>query len=73
MLLRSPLLLDLSLMKSFSGGCGLIDSVVGCGFVVGGDIEGVVSGGGHEGWVGCFCLEKRDTHRKREKDMSHAE
>ena len=29
----------------------------------GGDIEWVVSGGGHEGWVGCFCLEKRDTQK----------
>ena len=27
----------------------------------------VVTGGGYEGWVGCFCLEKRDTHRERER------
>ena len=48
--------------------------MVGCGFVVGGvggDIEWAVASGGHEGWVGCFCLEKRDTQRKREKEMSH--
>ena len=29
----------------------------------GANIEWVVSSGGHEGWVGCFCLEKRDTHK----------
>ena len=29
----------------------------------GGDIEWVVFGGGHKGWVGCFCLEKRDTQK----------
>ena len=29
----------------------------------GANIEWVVSSGGHEGWVGCFFLEKRDTHK----------
>ena len=60
-------------MKSLSNGCGLIDLVVSCGFVVGGeggDIEWVVAGCGHERWVDCFCSEKRDTHRERERDVS---
>ena len=73
MLLPSPPLLDLSLVKSFSGGCRLIDLVVACGFVMGGrlggeggDIEWVVFGGGHEGWVGCFCLSRKThTHTHR--------
>ena len=60
-------------VKSFSGVPWLIDSVIGCGFVMGGglggDIEWMVAGGGQEGWVVCLCLEKRDT--KREKEMSH--
>jgi len=46
-------------VKSFSGGCGLIDSVVGCGFDVGGGHEGV-------GWL--FLLgEEKHTQRKRER------
>ena len=68
--------LVLSLVKSLSNGCGLIDLVVSCGFVVGGeggDIEWVVAGHGHERWVDCFCLEKRDTHRERERDVSWRE
>ena len=32
----------------------------------GGDIEWVVPNGGHEGWVGCFCLENRDTQKERQ-------
>ena len=44
--------LILSQVKSLSSRCGLIDLVVGYGFVVGGeggDIEWVVAGRGHEG------------------------
>ena len=87
MLLPLPPLLDLSLVKSFSGGCRLIDLVVAYGFVMGGrlggeggDIEWVVFGGGHEGWVGCFCLSRkththieREREREREREMSHGE
>ena len=59
-------------MKSFSSGCGLIDSMVGCGFVVGGglggDIEWVVSGGGHKGVGLLFLLgEEKHMQRKRER------
>ena len=62
-------------MKSFSGGCGLIHLVVGCGFDVGGglggeggDIEWVVFGGGHEGMGWLFLLgEEKHTQRKRER------
>ena len=55
--------------------CGLCRGpwMVGCGFVVGGDIEWVVSSGGHKGWVGCFCLHKRDTHRDRERKICRME
>ena len=56
-------------VKSFSGVPWLIDSVIGCGFVVGGDIEWMVAGGGQEGWVVCFCLEKRETQKERERDV----
>ena len=53
----------LSLVKSLFGGCGLIDSV-------GGDIEWVAAGRGHEGSVDYLCLEKRDTEKERERDVS---
>ena len=26
-----------------------------------------MAGGGHKGWIGCFCLKKRDTHKERER------
>ena len=56
-------------VKSFSGVPWLIDSVIGCRFVVGGDIEWMVAGGGQEGWVVCFCLEKRETQKEKERDV----
>ena len=65
--------LVLSLVKSLSNGCGLIDLVVSCGFVVGGeggDIEWVVAGHGHERWVDCFAW-RRETHTGKEREMSH--
>ena len=49
----------------------MIDLVVSCGFVVGGeggDIEWVVAGHGHERWVDCFYLEKRDTYTQRKRE-----
>ena len=50
-------------------------SLVGVGWliqclVVGGYIEWVVAGRGHEGWVDYLCLEKRDTHSERERHVS---
>ena len=35
-----------------------------------GGIEWMVAGGCQEGWVVCFYLEKRETHKEREKDVS---
>ena len=67
--------LVLSLVKSLSNGCGLIDLVVSCGFVMGGeggDIEWVVAGYGHERWVDCFA-RRRETHTEKEREMSHGE
>ena len=53
-------------------GYGLTNSMVGCGFVVGGglggDIEWVVSSGGHKGVGLLFLLgEEKHTQRKRER------
>ena len=54
-------------VKSFSGVPWLIDSVIGCGFVVGGDIEWMVAGGGQEGWAVFLLGEERDTERERKR------
>ena len=54
-------------VKSFSGVPWLIDSVIDCGFVVGGDIEWMVAGGGQEGWAVFLLGEERDTERERKR------
>ena len=56
-------------VKSFSGVPWLIDSVIGCRFVVGGDIEWMVAGGGQGGGL-CVFAWRRERHRKRKKEMS---
>ena len=61
-----------SASRYLSGGCGLIDSVVGCGFAMGGGLGGDWRWLCGVGWL--FLLrEERHTQRKREKEMSHGE
>ena len=51
----------LSLAKSLFGGCGLIDSVVGCGWWLAVAMRGGLT----------LFAWRRETHTEKERDMSH--